>query len=298
MNNEIIGDANNSNGDAQRFFTKMWELLSHEAQRYNGADSTSMTVERAQDLMASLMYTFTVVSQYEAVPMEAFAQQDFEQVLKRGRKILSDRKNEARQAFDELCRISPKYQNVYYLDTIKNIDLFFKRYDIYYDAHQIPCSIDYPLLNPVSEDLKGVDYIDEYINRIGVENQFVNCFDFDIAVKELKKSLTNYIEDFTNLCAPIFVKAIGRILLGYEPLSLEITADDNEQLNECFIGKSKEEIVELLNLAVRNLCELIEFNVDNSMYFEREIDSLAVRIEIAVGADNLSNIFQTTLSTV
>ena len=114
MNNEIIGDANNSNGDAQRFFTKMWELLSHEAQRYNGADSTSMTVERAQDLMASLMYTFTVVSQYEAVPMEAFAQQDFEQVLKRGRKILSDRKNEARQAFDELCRISPKYQNVYY----------------------------------------------------------------------------------------------------------------------------------------------------------------------------------------
>ncbi len=34
----------------------------------------------------------SIVSQYEAVPMEAFAQQDFEQVLKRGRKILSDRK--------------------------------------------------------------------------------------------------------------------------------------------------------------------------------------------------------------
>ena len=92
---------------------------------------------------------------------------------------------------------------------MQNLGLFFKRYDIYYEAHQIPCSIDYLLLNPVEEGIKGISYIEEYIRRIRIENSFISLFDFDIVIGLLQRGVPDYKENYLNLSEPVFINSLG-----------------------------------------------------------------------------------------
>ena len=134
---------------------------------------------------------------------------------------------------------------------MKNLGMFFRKYDVYYSAHQIPCSIDYPLMNPISEDIKGISYIEEYIRRVRIENQFINCFDYESVVQMLKNVKANYREDYYNLCEPVLVSAVGRMILGLDIFSLKITDRDIELLNEFFDYKTKSEIMDDVREAIR-----------------------------------------------
>lgn len=50
---------------------------------------------------------------------------------------------------------------------------FFKRYDLWFFAHDIPCAIDYILDAPISEDLQGIDYIIAYLKALIAEGRAV-----------------------------------------------------------------------------------------------------------------------------
>ena len=70
----------------------------------------------------------------------------------------------------------PLIRNVALRDTLENIGEFFKRYDYRSMAHEIPCSIDYPLCHQVEESTPGIDYIEEYLSRLLIEIEFLGRF--------------------------------------------------------------------------------------------------------------------------
>lgn len=88
---ELINSFQFSENEQNQFFAKLWELLRWQAKKYNGIDSSSMPVGKAQDLTASLMYILSVASRTEGIDTKALLQRDFEEMVKRGQDIL-DRK--------------------------------------------------------------------------------------------------------------------------------------------------------------------------------------------------------------
>lgn len=270
---------------------KVWELLKWQAGKYNGIDSTSMPIEKAQDLLASLIYTLSLVAKEDRLSSDVLLQRDFHQVVKREQDILDSKRKAVYQDWKQLCLDAPNICNVYYISTMQNLGLFFKRYDIYYEAHQIPCSIDYLLLNPVEEGIKGISYIEEYIRRIRIENSFISLFDFDIVIGLLQRGVPDYKENYLNLSEPVFINSLGKELLGQDPNTLNIFKSDIPCLMSFFERKTKDELVLLFRNAFESICQKSGFEVDRMQYFFEEINSLAIRVESATKTDCLSNVF-------
>lgn len=289
--NELANTLQFSEEEQQQFFRNLWELLKGQSEKYNGIDSCSMPLEKAQGLAASLVYTLSLAAQEDGLSTEALLQRDFYELMKRGQEILENKKKEVFEQWNQLCLEAPEIPNVYYVSTMKELGMFFKRYEIYYDAHQIPCSIDYPLLNPIPDEIKGISFIEEYIRRIKIENQLINSFHFETVITHLQKVILDIREDYINLCEPVLTNAIGRTILGRGLSSFEISKEDITQLDEQFKDKTAEELFIIITKSVQALCKEIGFDERKISYFDKLIRSLATRIEIAVKTGCLFNIF-------
>lgn len=186
----------------------LWELLKQQAAKYCGMDSTSLPAETAQELLASLTYTLSAAANADGLTAENLLRSDLSAVLERGQALLAARRNSVYAAWNHVWT-APDLHNVYYVDTLKNIGAFFDRYDLYYAAHQIPCSIDYPLLVPVSEQLQGISYIEAYLRQIQAENRFVCCFSPEAVRTLLRAADPDYQQNYLNLCEPVLIHALG-----------------------------------------------------------------------------------------
>ncbi|MGN0708570.1 MAG: DUF6179 domain-containing protein [Faecalibacterium sp.] len=275
----------------QKFLQKLWQLLQWQAAKYNGIDSTSLSAEKAQELLSSLAYTLSVVLREDRLTPECLLENDFRQLIQHGKSILNKRREDAFRAWNALCLTAPEIDNGYYKDTVQELGMFFKRYDVDYAADQIPCSIDYPLLAPVSEETKGVEYIQEYIRRLKTENDFIRCFDPAVLQAFLRDAVPDHREDYLNLCGPVLTHAVGRALLGRPPQILALSQADVSRLSGCFAGRSERELCILLDEAVDIVCRSVRFDAAQADYFGPEIRSLSLRASLAARAGALDNVF-------
>ncbi len=115
---------------------------------------------------------------------------------------------------EEVRKSSPNIENISYKDTINEIDKFFSKYDYRFFAHKIDCSIDYQLSNAISEKLQGIEYINEYLKALLIENEFCICFDKDNIIYILNSYCDDYKELLINIFEPILTNAIGLDILG------------------------------------------------------------------------------------
>lgn len=58
--NNLITNFSFSKSEQELILSKLYEPLKKQATKHNGIDSTSMPVEKAQDLLESLLYTIEV----------------------------------------------------------------------------------------------------------------------------------------------------------------------------------------------------------------------------------------------
>lgn len=70
-------------------------------------------------------------------------------------------------------------------------------------AYEVPASIDYPLSKPVSEQLKGLDYVEAWLAQLLVEAGFLARFDTDEMTAYLETWCPDYRGLFINLYDPI-----------------------------------------------------------------------------------------------
>ena len=262
MTSELIIDNRFSEEEQSIFMMKMWELLGSQAIKYCGIDSTSMPIERAQSLLSSLLYTFFLVANETGIPAGILLNKDFDEIIHAGQDILEEKKKSVQAEWNEMCLEAPQIENVFFVSTLRDIGEFFGRYNIYHEAHEIPCSIDYPLLSPVPESLQGISFIEEYIRHVRTENRFINSFPQNEVLNLLQGVAYDYKEAYQNLCEPVLTHALDCVVHI-----------------DSLAGKEKEDILHALEDALESLC--IEKSLDAGFvkYFHEELNSMAVRIE-------------------
>ncbi|MGN0979743.1 MAG: DUF6179 domain-containing protein [Candidatus Avoscillospira sp.] len=289
---ELIPSNLFSEADTQLLMSRLWSLLAKQTERYTMGESTSVTVETAQELLASLWHTLTVAMDETNTPYTRLLTDDLLPVVKRGQTILQDKLARTKRLWEAVCQTAPEIQNFYYMDTLRGIGGFFQHYDLHFFAHQKPPRIDYPLLTPVSETLQGLAYTEQYLKHMLAENLILHQFEAADVILLLKAVAPDYQGFYLNLCEQPLTNAIGLALIGEGGQALHLSHARQKRIAETMQRIGHEKRQQLLRASALSICE--EMKITDNWIRESMTsfaDSLLPRLDAALDAGDVSHIF-------
>ncbi|MGN0770901.1 MAG: DUF6179 domain-containing protein [Christensenellales bacterium] len=254
----------------------LYSLLSAQCKSFTGGQSSSLSVETVEALLSSICFSLSCFA--NKYGQNALLEIPPEKALEGARDILKKRIQLCKTLYLTLLRLPFQPNNVSYRDTVNGMENFFKKYDYYFFADQIPCDIDYQLCLPVSENLWGVEYLTEYIKRLICEGRFCGAFQrYEITALLANFGIRNH-ELLINVFTPVLSNALGRVLLGNDISTLEVTPDGIDKLFSMFAGLKYEEALPIVDKASRLLCSRVGFSGYNAEYVTESARTLIPRI--------------------
>lgn len=269
-------------------------LLAEQTDKWNKGESSSIPVERAQDMMNSILFVISLQLKTYATPeqaVEILKQESLQQLHEEGLAICKRKLTLSRQLQNRMKAKLLNTPNVYYRSTIVDgINGFFKLYQPQFAAHEIHITADYPayLGRP---NRNGIEFIEEYLRYLEAENTFCMCF----APKRIHFLLSGLTKDYPsipmNLFEPVLVAALGLILLEREYEALQPTKADQEELERKLQGLTKWELQDCLRKASLRLCQEHTLPFSTKRYIDRCIPRLTVTIQNALAMKTLDKVF-------
>lgn len=271
---------------------KILGYLGKHIERYTMGDSTSIPIEKAEELLHSICFLLNLQLREILNPDQVLIKEDIEALIKASWMKIELLIAQGKSLLDTVKKTSPNIENISYNCTLEEIGQFFKKYDYRFFSHNIDCSIDYQLSNPVSEKLQGIEYINEYLKVLLIENEFCLFFHKDNIVNILNSYCSDYKELLINIFEPVLTNALGLYILSENILTLEISAMEREMLLMNLSAMSKAEIIDLLRNSAKKVCNIIGI-VDNYKieYIKKTSVNLYPRIAIGLSTGNIDNIF-------
>ncbi len=281
-----------SEEEIQSLQLKLWKLLIRRTALYTVGDSSSLPIETAEELLKSICFLLKLHWTENHISPNSLISDNEETILKAAL-ITAEEKLKNTRALYEACYLGlPEIENYYLMDTLINLAHFFKKYDYQFLAHEIPCSIDYPLCHPVSENTLGVEYVAEYLHRLILENTFLRKFEPRIVKELLGAYCPDYKDLLINLYEPVLTNALGLSVLGMDPGKLDINPSDRFHLQETFILKSKKDINKILQEGTKSLSKKIGIeNPAEIKYMLKAAEKLSPRVAAAIEFGGLNGIF-------
>lgn len=254
----------------------LYSLLSAQCKSFTGGQSSSLSVETVEALLSSICFSLSCFA--NKYGQNALLKIPPEKALEGARDILKKRIQLCKTLYLTLLRLPFQPDNVSYRDTVNGMENFFKKYDYYFFADQVPCDIDYQLCLPVNESLWGVEFLTEYIKRLICEGRFCGAFQRYEITALLANFGSRNNELLINVFTPVLSNALGRVLLGNDISTLEVTPDGIEKLFSMFAGLKYEEALPIVDKASKLLCSRVGFSGYNAEYVNESARTLIPRI--------------------
>lgn len=273
-----------------RLQTSLLALLARQTDSLTGGESSSVPMERAKDLLASILFVLGVQLKSCWTPeqaVERLKSEPAESLFEEGMEIVRRKMAVARRTQKRILGNLLETPNVYYRSTVEDgINGFFKQYRPQLAAHEIHITADYPVLLGRPE-LDGIEFIDKYLRCIEAENTFCKRFS-PSKIHSLLCALTlDYPNVPLNIFEPVVLSALGLELLGKSPLGLDLTEDDLELLYRRFSGEAEDALQGALSALTGEL-NLPQISV---RYISLCIPRLAAEIGNAVKLNTLDKVF-------
>ena len=273
------------------------DILKENVNYYTKAESCSVKVEVAEQLILSIYYTIGIYLKSKSIMRERIKlikENKMKELFLKGEKLLRIKVEEGKRLLEHVQKTKLKTGNIAYLDTIDyGIPPFFKEYDIRFSSHEAPGSIDYPLA--IDEmDLVGIEYILEYLTKLNYENMFCSNFDNE----EIQFLLKGYDKNCDHLLINIFelvlTNYLGCVLIGKEGRSLNITEIDRYYLRNKMENLCEDELNIEIGLVAKRICD--NFSIEHSSfvnYVSRTAIKIMPEIKRNIVIDKLEKTFIT-----
>lgn len=275
------------------FQTSIWEILKKQVRLYTMGESSSLPKETVKELFSSICFLTDLgaAPKGKEQPLK-LKNMNAEELFERGKKRAEWEVRRGKRLWKTACMSAPKISNRSLFDTLQGIGAFWKQYDVRFFAHQIPCYIDYQLMNPVPESLSGICYLNEYLHYLLIENRFLLHFDVERIEKLLQVVEPDYQELLINLTEPVMIQALGLSILKKEPYALDLSPQEQKQLQLYLQALSEKEMRQVLSDAVLWLCRLLKIEGhDDYAYFLKTAEDAFPRLNAACSAKELQNLF-------
>ena len=283
-----------SDTEIERMQLESLTLLAKRTELFNNGNSSSIRIEKAQDLLASILYTVGVQLKSYASPedaIDALRTENLDHLFYSGLKKINWKIMIAKQTHLRLKKCLFKTQNVFYrLTAVDGINGFFKLYNPKFSAQEIHITADYPTFNGVY-DLDGIEFIEKYLQNITHENRFCSYFS-ENAVHHLLCGLDeNYQKVLMNIYEPVLTASLGCILTYHPSRDLNLSHNDIDTLADLFSGKGIDEVEQLIKNALDQLIAELNCSSDLSDYLKNSITKIAVSIKNAAHHNCLDKVF-------
>ena len=265
--------------DIKNMQIQIFELLDERVYKYNGTESSSIRKEIMEQINASNYYTISLYLKTFKNPDDAvnmLKTKGLKEAYYSGRKRIDRLLNIIKVMYIKVKQNKLKTKNTTYNNTILGgIQGFLKIYDPDFNAQDMKITADYPLYNNLIGKLEGVEFINEYVNAIYIENQFCNLFPSE----NIEHLLNGYSPEYEDLVINIFeivlLEAIACKLVGRDVKDLELNECEFRQICEMFNGKSKVEIQTHIAKAYKEIQEeLFPQNKELQKYIEKNLKTI------------------------
>lgn len=175
-------------------------LMEHVANLYCSGASSSVSSYEYHELTQSVLYALGLVG---ASSEEAARVLDVDDPIALWRKAvvaLDGRIDAVLGVWREVVATMPSIRNVALRDTLASLGGIKQSYDTYFAAHEVPCSIDYQLHQPVVPCLMGIDYIEAWLLQLREETRWIAQFRVESCISVLERICPDYRGLHVNLC--------------------------------------------------------------------------------------------------
>lgn len=253
------------------------QVKSYHKSRHMGENS-SVPAEIAQELLQSVWYTLEISGGYTPdVPLDL--------QLLRGQESLKKRLEDARKLHRLVSDTAPDFRTDFHWDTVEALGRWLETYDPLHFAHRIPDMPDYPLLVPVPEELKGLEYGLFYLNALWQENQALHSLSGPALEALYLRCPPGWWDAPQNLCEQPLFNALALAMLGLPPGDLTLSESQEETLLSLCTGK---DLASLLSQAANRLQNESDLPAD---LLHAAAAQLKSRLEIALAKGELSTVF-------
>ncbi|MDM8211024.1 DUF6179 domain-containing protein [Mediterraneibacter glycyrrhizinilyticus] len=261
------------------------------AEKYTSHESTSITYEKAEQLMGAVLYCIHELWESSGNAPSLNKKLSAQRAYEMGAAYVRDKTGKALDLYNRILPEFCHYENKCLYDTfVKGIPEFFKWYDVQFEPQNTILTLDYPLLKDISE-YTGIDKIFEFIKAIGLEQKFLKLFPAGYVINILSKDNRNWQESMDNICEIVFIHVIGHIILGKSLTVIELEEDDYSYMQKIFKQATLEDIKKQLTTALEIFIKnYYENDRELLNYLSGAISGIVVRLKNAADNKVLGNI--------
>ena len=270
---------------------ELFPVVAGLAESYAGYESTSVTWERAQQLMEAVVYCIREYETSGAFGVTA-GRPEAAQAYKLGYDMAVQKVHEMKSLYHQLLEDFQSYGVLCLEDTVwRGIPEFLKWYDVRYAPQNTLLTLDYPIFMDISKS-SGIDAVYIYVKSICLEQRFLSAFDRKYIQRLLGCYSSGYKDMIENVCSIVLTNALGHILarkpLGDPGFMQEDYAHIRRALENCSAADIKRQLAvilkQLISAYFENKDELLE-------YLSLEMDNVSVRIWNALVNGHLERVF-------
>ena len=138
------------------------------AEEFTAKESSSVTYERARQLMEAVIYCIAHVDTKEHLLM-THSVLPAKEAYRIGYDAVMEKTKKTKEKYHDLITFFDSYDNRNYRDTVeKALPGFFLYYDVKFAPMETIITMDYPVFG-IDTDLEGIDMIERYIDAIWEE---------------------------------------------------------------------------------------------------------------------------------
>jgi hypothetical protein len=284
-----------SQAEVEFFQLQIMDILKDLIMRYTKGESTSVTVDVAENILNSLFYSIDAglqsLNDTEAA-LNVIKSGNVRQAYDQGLVLVSACVKKSKALYLKLRKSRLKVGlEAYDLTIDEGLALFFDKYGAVFDAHHTMASIDYPLLFD-DMSLKGVFYIKGYLETLSLEERFCKLFPDE----EIKKVLAaygriykiDYTKTLTNIFELVLNAAFFAALSEEDPITLVMSEDKYRILDGKLDEISSFELDVLIDEGIKKVIDDFEIKEKKlAGYILKYKDIFKTRLASALETDSL-----------
>ena len=276
------------------------------AEKYTSKDSTSITYEKARQLMEAVIYT---IGQWEDNTHRLCSPKRNVNVLtaldsyQYGYKCVLEKVKYTQEIYNEMIMNFCSYGNENYKATVERaLPGFFKYYDARLAPQETIITMDYPTIRPIG-NVSGIDAIAKYVEYISYEQTFLGAFPQEYVCETLYRFQRDYRSQFYNICSIILRHVLGHMLIGrrlgeegtkaeYEMLrNVVLDAAIEQKQNEEYRGENKHLKKKLSALLTVLVEEKYAGDKQLEEYLKADLDNFVVEMQNAAEYNAMEKVF-------
>lgn len=246
------------------FQEELMPLLAELILKYTRGESSSVTVETAQRLLGSLLYSIDAYLRsfrHKEAALNCLSSFGAAEIYEKGQALTSSCQKQTWLLYEEVRERKLNIPiNAYHCTIDEDLPDFLKQYDPLFNAQDTMANMDYPLF---SDDMRwqGIFYIEQYLQKLSMETDF--CFLFSPA--DINQLLRDYgrvyridiAESLINVFEILFINSVFSFLAGNRPGDLSISKPQLNMLQHHFDALDSAQYPLVISHTIDKLLDLL-----------------------------------------